>query len=58
MYKRFIFVYIFLGLVLLVFSQNKTGVVIEKIDANALGRPLSYIFIDTDKDKISDACIF
>jgi hypothetical protein len=44
-------------LVSFVFAENRAGVVIEKMDLSVLHWLYSFIFIDTNNDKITDACI-
>ncbi|MDR3276048.1 MAG: hypothetical protein LBT11_02365 [Treponema sp.] len=58
MFKKFTFVIVMFCLASFAFGENKTGIVIEKMDT-ALGvYQASYIFLDTNNDKISDACIW
>jgi hypothetical protein len=57
MLKKFIFSGVLLGIVSFAFCQNKNGIVINKIVTTAMGSSFNYIFIDTDNDKIADACI-
>jgi hypothetical protein len=58
MFKKFTFVTVMFCLASFAFCENKTGVVINIKETDALGFIIKYIFIDSNNDKIIDSVIY